>query len=151
MLENACIVDNIVDGFVDVGMLDAKHKVWPDLDKIISTKRKDITKKEKDLIMNNFAKLFKMTLDEGHVPESVYNELGFSKDTVGNKVFLRDLSISAEWMQRSKEITHEFQHQLRQKRKEEMQQQVYEAVTKEREPIECLIETNQVVGEKLIM
>eukprot|EP00957_Ditylum_brightwellii_P177122 13492839-Ditylum_brightwellii.AAC.1 len=49
MLEKACTVDNIIGGFVDVVMLDNKHKVWPDLDKIISTRRKNITKKEKNL------------------------------------------------------------------------------------------------------
>eukprot|EP00957_Ditylum_brightwellii_P061628 4676472-Ditylum_brightwellii.AAC.1 len=44
-------------------------------------------KKEKDLIMNKFAKLFKLTLEQGHIPEVVDDELGFPEDTVGNKVF----------------------------------------------------------------
>ena len=30
MLDKTCTCDRITQGFIDVGMLDAKHKFWPD-------------------------------------------------------------------------------------------------------------------------
>eukprot|EP00957_Ditylum_brightwellii_P209775 15363196-Ditylum_brightwellii.AAC.1 len=66
--------------------------------------------------------------------------------TVDNAV---DGFVDVEWMQRSKEITHGYQHQLRQK--EELQQQFYESAAKVREYIEGLLETNQAAEEIIIM
>ena len=150
MIEKACTVDNVVQGFVDVGLLDSKDKLWPDLNKILRTKRKNLTAIEKELVWNNFSELFKITMEKGHVPEEVYDRLNFPKDSVGKRIFERDHPIASEWRQRSKEITHEYQHELRKRREELQNQQFIESMRKEREELENIIMDNKTAEEKLL-
>ena len=44
--DKTCTCDRIIQGFIDVGMLDAKHKFWPDFYAILKTKRRSIAKSE---------------------------------------------------------------------------------------------------------
>ena len=55
MLDKTCTVDNIRKGFVSVGMLDAKHHLWPDFNEILKTKRQNITKTGMELIEKTFS------------------------------------------------------------------------------------------------
>ena len=73
-------------------MLDAKHKLWPDFYAIKKTKRRSITRSEMQMIEKHFSQLFKITLETGHIPEKVYNALGFPKDKIiGVKYDLKDV------------------------------------------------------------
>jgi hypothetical protein len=150
MLELTCTQDNIMDGFVDVGMLDNKHKLWPDFYQILKTKRKKITSDEIKLIERNFEKLYRITMEQGHVPESIYDFLGFPKDEANGNVYERQHGIEAEWMQRAKELTHPFQQQLRRERERTMQVEFDEKIKKEREAIEKYLKNNKAAEEKLL-
>ena len=54
MLDKKFTCDIIIQGFIDVGMLDAKHKLWPDFYAILKTKRRSITISEIKLLRNIF-------------------------------------------------------------------------------------------------
>ena len=105
---------------------------------------------EKELVWNNFSELFKITMEKGHVPEEVYDRLNFTKDSVGKRIFERDHPIASEWRQHSKEITHEYQHELRKRREELQNQQFIESMRKEREELENIIMDNKTAEEKLL-
>ena len=52
-------------------------------------------------------------LETGHIPERVYDSLGFPKDEVSGGVYDRNDVIVREWIQRAKLLTHWFQQHLR--------------------------------------
>jgi hypothetical protein len=149
MLDKTCTVGRIVDGFVKTGLLDAKHKVWPDLNKICLTKRKVMTQSEKGLICKIFDKLLRLTLEEGYVTEDVYDDLGFAKDLVSNRVYERDHGIASEWKQRAKNISHQYQQDLRRERLKEIQDKFNKKQEKIQEEINKLIETNKKAEHKI--
>ena len=51
-------------------------------------------------------------LETGHIPEKVYDALGFPKYKVSVVVYYRNDGIEIEWMQRAKVLTNWFQQQL---------------------------------------
>ena len=113
MLDKICTCDRIIKGFIDVGMLVAKHKFWPDFDAILKTKRRSITRSEMQMIRKYFSQWFKIILETGHIPEKVYDALGFPKDDISGVVYYRNDGIEREWMQQEKVSTHWFQQHLR--------------------------------------
>ena len=113
MLDKTCICDRIIQGFIDVGMLDAKHKFWPDLYAILKTKRRSITRSEMQMIEKHFSQLFKIVLETGDIPEKIYDALGFPKDEVSGVVYDRNDGIEREWTQQTKVLTHWFHQYLR--------------------------------------
>ena len=87
MSDKTCTCDIIVQGFIDVGMLYAKHNFWPDFYAILKTKRRIITRSEMQIIEKCFPLLFKIMLETGHILEKVYDALGFPKDEVSGVVY----------------------------------------------------------------
>ena len=79
--------DRIIQGFIDVGMIDAKHKFWPDFYAIKKTKRRSITRSEMQIIKKFFSQLFGIMLETGYIPEKFYYALGFPKDEVSGIVY----------------------------------------------------------------
>ena len=59
MLDKTCTCDIIIQGFIDVGVLDEKHKLWPDFYAILKTKRKRITISEMKMIEKHFSQFLK--------------------------------------------------------------------------------------------
>ena len=112
MLVDTCTCDRIIPGFIDVGMIDAKHKFLPDFYAILKTKRRSITRSEMQIIKKCFSQLFGIMLETGYIPEKFYYALGFPKDEVRGFICNRNDGIEKEWMQRSKLITHWFQKKL---------------------------------------
>ena len=116
MSDKTCTCDRIIQGYIDVGMLDSKHKFWPEFYAIKKTKRIIITRSEMQMIEKLFSPLFKIMLETGHIPEKVYDDLVFPKDEVSGVVYDRNDGIEIDWTQRAKLLTHWFQqHQDRRK------------------------------------
>ena len=82
--------DRIIQGFVDVGMLYAKRKLWPYFYEILKIKRRSITRSEMQIIEKHFSQLFIIMLETGHIPEKVYDALIFLKDEVSGVVYYRN-------------------------------------------------------------
>ena len=51
-------------------------------------------------------------LETGHIPEKVYDAIGFSKDEVSGVVYDRNYVIEREWIQRAKFLIHWFQQKI---------------------------------------
>ena len=65
------------------------------------------------MIEKHFSHLFKIILEMGHIPEKVYDALGFPKDEVNGFVYDLNDGIEREWIQRAKVLTHWFLQHLR--------------------------------------
>eukprot|EP00957_Ditylum_brightwellii_P115124 8779936-Ditylum_brightwellii.AAC.1 len=72
------------------------------------------------LIEDNFVTLFNHMNTQRHIPENVFDDLGFPKDEVNGTIVLMEQGIEQEWMQRAKVITHPYQQELRDERMREM-------------------------------
>ena len=130
MLDKVCTSDNIIKGFMDVGMLDRKDKLWPDFFSLLKTKRQNISVSEISLIKSNFTELYNITVDKGHIPEDVYDRMGFPPDSVNGQIYERDYGVEREYMQRAKVITHEYQQELRRERERQNEIQLENAQIK---------------------
>ena len=83
--DKTCTCDRIIQGFIDFGMLDAKHKFWTDFYAVLKTKRRSITRSEMKIIEKHFSQLFKIILETGHIPEKCYDALGFPKNYISRQ------------------------------------------------------------------
>ena len=103
-------------------MLDAKHKFWPDFYAIKKTNRRSIIRSEMQIIEKPFSRFFKIMLETVHIPEKVYDYLGFLKDEVGGVVYDHNDGIEIQWMiQQAKLLTHWFQKHLRSARQKKIE------------------------------
>ena len=55
MSDKTCTCDRIIQGFIDFGIVDAKHKFWPDFYAILKTNRRSITRSEMKIIEKHFS------------------------------------------------------------------------------------------------
>ena len=106
--------DNILEGFIQPGYIDSKKLRYPDLNKILSTCRRNPTAGEYALCIEKFPLLMQIVLEKGHIEDSVFEELGFpiDKDPEGNEV-RRLAGIQQESRQRAKILTIKHQNDLR--------------------------------------
>ena len=65
------------------------------------------------IIDKYFPLLFKIILETGHIPDKVYDDLGFPKDLVSGVVYDPNDEIEREWTKQAKVSTHWFQQHLR--------------------------------------
>jgi hypothetical protein len=102
-------------------------------------------------MVKDFPLILRYQLDHGHVPDSVYEELGYPIDTDmdGNEV-RRDATISQENHQRSKCLSHSYQRQLRENRLIEIQAEATRKVAKEANALVRLLDTNTAAEAKMI-
>ena len=82
MLDKKLTCDRIMQGLIDVVMLDGKHNFCPDFYAILKTKRRSITRSEMRIIEKHFSQFFKIMLEMDHITEKVYDALGSTKDEV---------------------------------------------------------------------
>ena len=108
--------NNIVHGFLENGMIDRQFVRYPDFNKLLSTCRTNPTKDEYDLCIKAFPILYKYCAEHGHIPDKIYEDLGFplDKDPFG-RIVKRDATITQESRQREKCLTHDYQVELRKK------------------------------------
>ena len=68
MSDMTCTYDRIIQGLIDVGMLDAKHKFLPNFSAIKKNKEKKYHQIWKANYWETFSQLFKIMLKMGHIP-----------------------------------------------------------------------------------
>ena len=101
-------------GFLQGGYIDKKKLRFPDFNKILSTCRRNPTLDEYELCKTSFHGIMKLYLQDGHVCDNVFEDLGFpmDRDPIGNQV-RRKAGITQEMRQRAKILTHSHQCELR--------------------------------------
>ena len=75
-------VKNLLKGFQENGMCDLLTGHYPDLHKIIKTCKRVLTKEEEDLIISTFPVLYKKMMEEGHIPEELFDVSFVSTHTI---------------------------------------------------------------------
>ena len=114
MLSDVVKAETIIDGFVECGMLDANTKTCPDMDQILATCHRKLSLDEHELCRNKFDDLYHLHLDQGHVTDDIYKNMGFpqDEDVTGSKI-RRDATVTRESFQRAKCLSHPYQKMLR--------------------------------------
>ena len=62
-------------------MIDAKEKLYPDINKMIRTCKREIPKEQDDLFFEHFPELYEMMKRGRHITEEVHDRFGVEKDT----------------------------------------------------------------------
>ena len=98
---------NIINVFVENGMIDFENNRFPDFNKILATFRKDLTVEEYNLCETHFPNLLQKYLYDGHVDYAVFEEVDFPVDVYecGNEVRWTE-TISKGSIHRAKILTH---------------------------------------------
>ncbi len=83
------------------------------LSKVLGTCQSTLPKEVYQSVIDIVTYLYRITMEQGRIPEDVFDDLGFpcDKDVYGHEV-LRATGIWQENYQRSKCLTHEFQIDL---------------------------------------
>jgi hypothetical protein len=114
--------ENILFGMHENGMLDKEKARYPVLFKILGTCRSSIPQELYKKVIDNFTYLDNVVMEQGCIPEKVFDELSFPMDVdVNGKDVFQKTGISQESYQRAKCLTHSTQVGLRKKRVEEIQ------------------------------
>ena len=125
MTAKAVTRNNIIHGFRANGMIDDTYERFPDFKKILSTCQKNPTVSEYKLCVDSFPYLFNKYLEDGHVDDHVFENLGFPMDEdVDQKRVRRDSGINQENRQRAKVLTHSHQVDLRTQVQDEMREKL---------------------------
>lgn len=84
----ACTHDNVMHGFLEGGYIEKKKLRFPDFNKILFTCRRDPTLYEYELWKTSFSSIIKLYLQDGHVCDNIFADLGFPMDIypIGNQV-----------------------------------------------------------------
>ena len=150
MITKAVTHSNVVHGFKQNGMVDHKHMRVPDFDSIIATCRKDPTIEEYNLCVDSFPYLYEKMMEDGHINDSVFEELGFPLDmNSGGGHVRRDATISQESQQRAKCLTHQSQVEIRQERINKLQAEVVRNKLEKLEHLQHCLDQNTNCEEKI--
>jgi hypothetical protein len=105
----------IQSGFVAAGLIDEKSFSVPDLAAIMRTTRRTLGLDEERNFLDQFPLLLNVQYENGHLSDAVMEKHGLPIDIDGSgKEVRRESTISGESFQRSKNLTHKIQCQLRQ-------------------------------------
>ena len=96
-------------------MIDSGTSRYPDFDKMLATCHSNISTEQYNLCLTSFPTLLKTFSKKGHIPDSVFAELGFNPDvdTDGKEVHFLHKGEEGECSQREKCLTHKYQQQQR--------------------------------------
>ena len=142
----------MLKGFRVNGMLDENTGCYPDFNKMIGTLRRKVTKEELDLCEKHFPTLYKQQIYEGHIPESLFDELGFPQDVNMEGLLVeRNASINQEHCQRSKSLSHPFQRGLRVKRLQELEEERTRKFNLANSKLDKLLEENEECEKKVLL
>jgi hypothetical protein len=94
---------------------------------------------------------YKTMMEQGRIPEEVFDDLGFPPDRdVNGKEVLRHAGITQESYQRSKCLTHKYQVQLRRDRTEEIKAVQRQRLERKQQKLDAKTNELQRVEEKLL-
>jgi hypothetical protein len=151
MTTKAVTRGNILHGFEANGVIDQNTKRFPDFDKILATCRMLPTQEEYDLCVRSFPTLFEHQLQYGHVPDELFEELGFPVDRdTDRKEVRRHATITQESRQCAKNLTHVHQAELRDEKRELVRAEVARKEGDKRNKIEKQKEFSRECQEKII-
>ena len=105
-------------GYVENGMEDEETHTYPDVHKMLKTcKLQDFKQDYENLLFDNFSELYQTMKKNGHIPEEVYDRLGFppDKNYSGDEIEKPD-GIIQEMRHQEKILSHDLQRKLRQKK-----------------------------------
>ena len=79
---------NILHGFYESGLIDRTKSRYPVLLKILGTYRSTLPKEVYQSVIDNFTHLYRIMMEQGRIPEDVFDDLGFphDKDVNGHEV-----------------------------------------------------------------
>lgn len=118
--QSALHTDSIRDGMLESGMINKDSESAPDLHTILGTCRCSPTKEEYKRVLTNFAELYHVAVQTGHINDEELLARGFTVDLdMNGEERHRDAGISQEPYQRAKCLSHKAQIKLRSKRLEE--------------------------------
>ena len=121
MVHDAASPERIIDGFLESGMLDRSGHSCPDFNGILRTCQRNITTEEHNLAKDEFERLYEFQNIHGHIPDVMYDDLGFTQDfDINGEIVARDANIAQEYLQRAKCLSDEFQISLREARKQQI-------------------------------
>ena len=103
------------------------------------------------MIEKNFSQLLKIMLETCHIPEKVYDALGFTKYEVSGVVYCLNDGIQREWMQRAKISTHWFQQHLRLEIKNKIEYKMGKKQQDKQKAINYVIQLNEEAEIKLLL
>ena len=107
-------------GHVENGMEDEETHTYPDMHKMLKTcKLQDFKQEYENLLFDIFSELYQTIKNNGHIPEEVYDILGFPPDTNYNGDEIeKPYGISHKMRHRAKILIHDLQRKLRHKKEE---------------------------------
>ena len=99
--------DGIMEGFLANGFVDSQLQQYPYFNNLLETCRKDPTLDEYNNCVANLPVLYQHVINNGHVPDQIFESLGFllNQDEEGT-IHRCNKSISQEPRQRAKCLTH---------------------------------------------
>ena len=98
---------NIVDAFVNTGLLDEETKTGPSFNGILATIRRNLSKDEVALCRAQFPNYFKIMDEKGIITDDELEDMGFPPDLNSKgEVVRRTATLSAENRQRAKVLSH---------------------------------------------
>ena len=114
MCASAFTVSNVVNSFVETGLLDRATKTEPSIEGVLGTCRRPLTQLEEKLAYTSFQHLFGLMNQKGHITDDELEAVGATRDTNSKgEVVRREAGVSAENRQRAKVLSHEVQKDLR--------------------------------------
>ena len=103
----ALTTKNVTKGYNLNGMLDTNTHCYPDFNSILGTLNRAVTNNEKDLVKETFPSLLKYQIENGAIPEKVFDDLGYPQDLDSNGNEVIRAKEQCESYQRAKHLSHE--------------------------------------------
>ena len=129
-------------------MLDRQTRSSPDWCSMIATCRRKVRTEEMQLCEETFSRLYQHHLQHGHIPDSLFDELGYPQDVDPNGTIVRRDS-DIESYQRAKTLSHHYQRSLRAELKRQEKEKEDAKLVELQSKATKLLDVNKACEEKL--
>ena len=121
VLSKSATVQNLIQGFIINGMLDAATNTFPDFDAMVQTLNRHVSKNEEELLKNTFFSLMDCQMEYGFIPEEFFDFYGYPVDRDDEGKVYSKHGV-CESYQRAKNLGHPYTRKYRviQYKKEDM-------------------------------
>ena len=114
------------------------------------SKRRWPSNEEYQLCVDSFKELLQHQLQHGHIPEELFDKLGFAVDIdIKGNPYNRDAGMSRESYQRAKCLSHKHQRRLRAERIKHSEDELQERQLEEHSKFEDIVNRNRSCESKL--
>ena len=119
-------------------MIDKEYRMFSNFEKLLATCQRDPTKEEYYLCIDSFPYLNTKILDDGHLDDSIFDEVGFRMDTnASGQSVRRDVSITQESQQQAEWLTRQSQINLCRSRLESIERDRHQRKMEELKDVQC--------------